>query len=171
MNIKIQLREISLEIHPVIQADLDAILHVYKQCEDFLALGPVPVASMEMVLKDIEVSESEGGIYCGMYKADGEMIGVLDYVPSHYKGDPSQAFLELLMIATPYRIRGIGRAVVDAFEKEIRKDENVRAILSGVQVNNPDAVRFWQRNGYRIISGPTLLPDQTTTFGLRKDFD
>ena len=70
MNITIQLREISLEIHSVTQADLGAILHVYQQCEDFLALGPVPTASMEMVLKDIEVSQSEGSRFCGIYKTD-----------------------------------------------------------------------------------------------------
>ena len=122
MNITIQLQEFSLEIRPVTRADLDNILQVYKQCEDFLALGPVPVASMEMVLKDIEISEGEGGIFCGIYKADGEMIGVIDYVPSHYKGDPTQSF---------------GKMVVKAVEKEIRRDKKVNAILSGVQVNNP----------------------------------
>jgi len=170
-KINIRLRELSLEIHPITCTDLDAILHVYKQCEDFLALGPVAVASMEMVLKDIEISENEGGIFCGIYKTDGEMIGVIDYVPSHYKGESTQAFLELLMIVAPYRNLGVGKAVVDAIETEIRRDEEVNAILAGVQVNNPQAIRFWQRNGYRIISGPTLFPDQTTAFGLRKDFD
>jgi len=39
------------------------------------------------------------------------------------------------------------------------------------QVNNPQAVSFWQKYGYRIVSGPTLVPDQTTVFGLRKDID
>ena len=171
INITIQRHELSLEIRPFTHTDLDAILHVYKQCEDFLALGPISVASMEMVLKDIEISENEGGIYCGVYKADGEMIGIIDYVPSHYKGNPSEAFLELLMIAAPYRKQGIGKVVVEAVEKEIRRDKKVTVILSGVQVNNPQAIRFWLRNGYRIISGPTLFPDQTTAFGLQKDID
>jgi len=171
MKTKIQLPDLYFEIHPVTHADLSATLHVYKQCEDFLALGPVAVASMDMVLKDIEMSENEGGIFCGIYKADGEMIGVIDYVPNHYKGEPSQAFLELLMIAAPHRDQGVGKAVVEAVEAEIRKGEKVSAIFSGVQVNNPQAIKFWQRNGYRIISRPTLFPDQTTAFGLRKDFD
>ncbi len=48
------------------------------------------------------------------------------------------------------------------------KDAQVTAILSGVQVNNPQAVQFWQKQGYRIVSGPTLMPDQTTVLGLRK---
>ncbi len=97
------------------------------------------------------------------------MIGVLDYVPGGYQGDPSAAFLELLMISAPHRGRGIGHAVVEALEAEIRKDPVVRTALAAVQVNNPQAVKFWQREGYRIVRGPTLMPDQTTAYALRKD--
>jgi len=167
----ITLPDLGLEIHPVTQNDLEAVLAVYRQCEDFLALGPVPVASMEMVLKDIGISKEEGGLFCGIHSIEGRMIGVIDYVPGNYKGEPSTAFLELLMIAAPYRNQGLGRVIVEAIEREIRKDARVSAILAGVQVNNPQAIRFWQRHGYRIVSGPELMPDQTTAFGLRKDFD
>ena len=165
------IRDNSLEIRSITQDDLDAVLDVYQQCEDFLALGPVPTASMEMVLKDIEISQRGGGVFCGIYTTDGKMIGVVDYVPSSYEGDPQTAFLSLLMIASSFRKQGIGKAVVEAIENEIRRDTQVMAILSGVQVNNPQAVQFWQRNGYRIVSEPKLLPDQTTVFDLRKDFN
>jgi ribosomal protein S18 acetylase RimI-like enzyme len=161
----------SLEIHPLADGELDALLDVYRQCEDFLALGPVPTASMEMVLKDIEISQEEGGIFCGIYKTGGNLIGVMDYVPSNYNGDSHAAYLSLLMIAASFRKQGIGKAVVEAIENEIKKDPQVSTILAGVQVNNPQAIQFWQRNGYRIVSGPTLMPDQTTAFGLRKDLD
>ena len=73
------------------------------------------------------------------------------------------------MIAAPFRNRGIGQAVVAAVEDEIRRDATVDTILAGVQVNNPQAVRFWQRNGYRIVSEPKLHPDQTIAVDLRKD--
>ena len=166
----IAIQEPSLEIRPITDNDLNAVLDVYVQCEDFLALGPVPTASMEMVLKDIEISQNEAGIFCGIYTADGKMIGVVDYVPGNYRGDPHAAFLELLMIAAPFRKQGNGKAVVRAVEQEIRKDVQVSMILSGVQLNNPEAIRFWQRNGYRIVNGPTLFPDQTTAYSLQKDF-
>jgi ribosomal protein S18 acetylase RimI-like enzyme len=166
---KISIPDYSLEIHPITQDDLDAVLDVYKQCEDFLALGPVSTASMDMVLKDIENSKAENGIFCGIYITDGKMIGVLDYVPCNYRSEAQTAFLELLMIAASFRKQGIGKAVVEAFENEVRKDAKVSTILSGVQVNNPQAVKFWQRNGYRIASEPKLLPDQTTAVDLRKD--
>jgi ribosomal protein S18 acetylase RimI-like enzyme len=158
-----------LEIREISPDDLDAVLDVYQQCEDFLALGPVATASLEMVLKDIEISQGDGCIFCGIFSADREMIGVVDYVPSNYRGDPRSAYISLLMIAKPYRSRGIGEAVVEAVEIEIKRDAQVRVIIAGVQVNNPKAVKFWQKHGYQIVSGPELMPDQTTVFGLRKE--
>jgi ribosomal protein S18 acetylase RimI-like enzyme len=162
------IRDLALEIRSITQDDLCAILHVYRQCEDFLALGPVSTASMEMVLQDLNLSEREGGNFCGIYTPDGKMIGIVDYVASNFEGNPQTAFLSLLMIAAPFRKQGVGQAVVDAVEAEIRKNPRITTIRSGVQVNNPQAIRFWQRNGYRIISGPELMPDQTTVFGLQK---
>jgi len=168
MNISIQ--NGALEIHPIEASELDDILEVYRQCEDFLALGPVATASMEMVLKDIEISKEEGGLFCGIYTADGKMIGVVDYVPNHYEGNAHAAYLSLLMIAAPFRSQGVGQAVFEAVENQIRKDAQVSTFFAGVQVNNPQTIKFWQARGFRIISGPTLMPDQTTVFGLQKDF-
>lgn len=165
----IAVREHNLEICPIANDDLDAVLEVYRQCEDFLALGPVATASMDMVRRDIEISREQGGIFCGIYRLDRTMIGVVDYVPRNFEADPQSAFLSLLMIAAPFRKSGIGAAVVTAIEVEVRKDAQIRTILSGVQVNNPQAVRFWKRHGYRIIAGPETMPDQTTVFHLRKD--
>jgi ribosomal protein S18 acetylase RimI-like enzyme len=157
------------EIRLVTHDDLDAVLDVYRQCEDFLALGPAPVASMEMVRSDIEISQRDGGLFCGIFAPDGQMVGVVDYILGGFEGDPHSAFLSLLMIAAPYRNQGIGQAVVALIEDEIRRDPRIIAILSGVQVNNPGAVRFWEKHGYRIISGPELQPDGTTAFRLRKE--
>jgi ribosomal protein S18 acetylase RimI-like enzyme len=163
-------RDKSFDIRAITQDDLDAVFDVYRQCEDFLALGPEPTASMEMVLKDIETSRRDGGVFCGIYNAGGRMIGVVDFVPRNFEGDHHIAFLSLLLIAAPFRKKGIGRAIVELVESEIRKDGQVTAIHTAVQVNNPQAVQFWQKNGYRITSGPELQPDQTTTIRLRKDW-
>ena len=40
--IEVMIRGECFEIRPVAQTDLDAVLHVYQQCEDFLALGLLP---------------------------------------------------------------------------------------------------------------------------------
>jgi ribosomal protein S18 acetylase RimI-like enzyme len=163
------IRNKSFEIRTITQNDLGAVLDVYRQCEDFLVLGPDPKASMAMVLEDIEISQREDGVFCGVYAVDGGMIGVVDFVPSNFEGDPHIAFLSLLMIVPSFRKRGIGTMIVELIENEIRKDSEVTAILSAVQVNNPQALRFLQKNGYRIVGRPELQPDRTTTFRLKKD--
>lgn len=146
------------------------MLEVYRQCEDFLALGPQPVATMTMVQQDIAHAQQEGGVFCGVYTAGGKMIGVVDYLPYHFAGEVQAAFISLLMIAAPFRGRGIGSAIVARVEAEIRRDERVGAILLAVQVNNAPALRFWQKRGYGVVSEPQLQADQTVTVLLRKDF-
>jgi ribosomal protein S18 acetylase RimI-like enzyme len=166
---KMLIRDNSFEVRTITQDDLGEVLDVYRHCEDFLALGPEPTASMAMVIKDIEISQREGGIFCGVYTADGGMIGVVDFVPNNFEGNPHIAFISLLMIAPSFRKQRIGTMIVELIENEIRKDAQVTAILSAVQVNNPQALQFWQKNGYRIVGEPELRPDQTTTFRLQKD--
>jgi ribosomal protein S18 acetylase RimI-like enzyme len=158
-----------LEIKPITENDLAAVLAVYRQCEDFLALGPEPHASLEMVLGDLEISQTEGGSYCGIHDPQGKMIGIIDFVPQGFEGNPHHAFISLLMIAPPFRRQGLGREVVNMVEGETMKNAQVEVIFSAVQENNPAAIRFWQNNGYQITSGPELRPDQTTVFHLRKD--
>jgi ribosomal protein S18 acetylase RimI-like enzyme len=166
---KLTVQDHFLEIHPIDQNDFEALLEVYEQCEDFLALCHLPPASMDMVLEDIEISKAAGGVFCGIYTDQGKMIGAIDYVPDNYRGAQDTAYLELLMIAASYRKHGIGGAVVQAVEIEIRKNEVVRTILSGVAVDNPQAIQFWQSNGYRIVSEPIYYPGQGSGFELRKD--
>jgi ribosomal protein S18 acetylase RimI-like enzyme len=169
MRIPVKFQHVTLEIRPVTQADLEAVLAVYRQCEDFLALGPVAEASMELVLKDLQISQDEGGVFCSIHLADGKMIGVIDYLSCNYQGDPQAAYLSLLMLASPYRNQGIGEAVVQAFERQVIQDAQVSVIYAAVQVNNPRAAQFWQRHGYRIVSEPRLHSDQTIAVDLRKD--
>jgi len=157
---------------PVDRSDpavLAAVLEVYRQCEDFLALGPQPHASPEMVLADLDLSERGGGIFCGIYLyPSGEMIGVADYIPSGFEGNRQHAFIELLMIAQPFRGHGLGNRIVAGLEAEICKDPLITVIRTGCQVNNPNGIRFWQRCGYRIIGQAVSYPDQTTAYPLEK---
>lgn len=161
----------NLKIEPLERTpdNLQAVLSVYQQCEDFLALGPVDKASMAMVLSDLELSDKEGGVFHAIYRLDsGEMIGIVDFVTGGYQGHPELAFLSLLMIAAAQRGQGVGQRVVEAVEAEMRSSGLVETILSGVQVNNPRAIHFWQRMGYQVISGPEHMADGTTAYQLAK---
>jgi ribosomal protein S18 acetylase RimI-like enzyme len=160
----------TLVIRTITPDDRDAIFDVYRQCEDFLALGPEPKASMGMVFKDIETCQREGGVFQGIFNTSGSMVGITSYVPAGFEGRPHVAFMALLMIAAPFRRQGLGTEVVHRIEGEIHHNPRITTILSAVQVNNPDAVRFWQKNGYHIVGGPEIRPDSTTIYHLRKDF-
>ncbi|MBZ0287403.1 MAG: GNAT family N-acetyltransferase [Anaerolineae bacterium] len=156
-------------IRPVRDDELEAILEVYRQCEDFLALTPQPTASVAMVQMDLKHSRENYGLFCGIYDApDGTMVGVLDVTMSGFEGNPHHAFIALLMIGKPYRSGGLGAAVVEAAEQQMMANPDVTAILSGVMANNPGAIRFWARHGYVITAGPISQADGTTTWDLCK---
>ena len=157
------------QIKPVAKHDTRYVLEVYKQSEDFLSLGPQPHASMEMILADLELSKAEGGVFCGIWDHNGKIIGIVDFVPEMFEGNPYHAFLSLLMISKPYRKKRIGAEIVTTIEHEISKNTQVKSILSAVQTNNDPAIRFWQKMGYRIVSGPELQQDSTITYKLEKD--
>lgn len=167
--IKIDHQGSILEIHTVSENELDQLMEVYRQCEDFLSLGPVATASMQMVMTDIESAQNNQANYCSIHSDKQGMIGVVEYTTGEYLGHPEFACLELLMIAKPFRARGIGHMVVNTVEQEIQKvNPQVSIIYSGVQVNNPKAILFWQKNGYKITSGPKEMPDQTIVYDLQK---
>ena len=75
-----------------------------------------------MVQLDLDHSREEGCIFCGIYdRVTGEMMGIVDFMTTGFEGDPALAFLSLLMIAAPFRGQGLGEAVVQAVEDEIRR--------------------------------------------------
>jgi len=165
-------------IQSLTEKDIPAILKVYQDCEDFLALGPQPVASVEMVMYDIKEAQTLGGVFMGIFspiesvsgkkmKAQ-QLMGVLSYIASGFEGKPDQAFILLLMVAAQFRNQGLGGAVVAWLEDQLHQESTVTRVQSGVQVNNPKAIRFWQRQGYQIIGPAQLFPDTTTALPLEK---
>ncbi len=155
-------------LRPVREDEMALILEVYRQCEDFLALTPKPIASMEIVKEDLALSRQNGGVFCGIFDTTGIMMGVLDVVFNGFDGDLGSAFIELLMIGKPYRQKGLGAAVVKTVEAEIMRDTRVNAIWAAVMVNNPADIRFWKQQWYTIVGEPEHEPDGTTVWKLKK---
>ncbi len=151
---------------PADERHLDALLVVYRQSEDFLALGPIHKASAQMVTSDIESSRKEGGLYCGVWDKEGVLFGVLCFVP---KMREETSFLTLLMISASYRGRGLGSEIVVELEKHLKTHYSTRRIEAGVQVNNLGAIRFWARNGFRLDDRPKALADGTVCFDMAKE--
>ena len=154
-------------VRPILDSDLPAVLEVYRQSEDFLALGPNPTASLEMIAADRELSRTEGGEFCGVFAESGTLMGILDFVRVGYLGEPACGFLELLMIAAPYRNQGLGAEAFGWLEAELRRAGATR-LRAGVQANNPGAIRFWQRMGFAITSEAEPQADRTVCYRLEK---
>jgi ribosomal protein S18 acetylase RimI-like enzyme len=159
-------QSVGLKVRLFTPKDIDATLEVYRECEDFLSLGPVPKASTEMVLADFEHSKNENGIYCCVIDKEDRQIGVLDFIP---EVRPHTAFLSLLMIAKPYRQVGNGRFVVAWLENHLFQNYATESIESGVQVNNEAGKRFWKAMGFRIGSAARILEDKTVAYEMRKE--
>ncbi|HMN62099.1 MAG TPA: GNAT family N-acetyltransferase [Anaerolinea sp.] len=148
------------------ESDLEAVLDLYRRCEDFLALGPQPFASREMVLADLAHSRENGGVFYGIFPG-GRLAGVPDLTESGWLGAPHCACLSLLMIAREQRGLGLGARVLADVEARLRR-QGVTRICGGVQVNNPQAVRFWQAHGFEISLQARLQEDGTTTCDIEK---
>ncbi len=154
-----------LSVRPATDDDLPSVLEVYRQCEDFLALGPVPRASLEMVMTDIAHSKKDGGRFCVIRDVAGAIVGVLDFIPRSRAGT---AFLTLLMIAAPYRRRGLGTALLAALESHLKRTAGVRVVESGVQVSNNTGIGFWKKRGFRIGRRARRMSDGTTAYHMSK---
>ncbi len=154
-------------IRTVKKNDFPVILKAYKQSEDFLSLGPIPNASMEMVLNDIKHSKEEKGIYCGIWDLKSNLIGIIDFIPQ--LEDKESSFLSLIMISADCRDKGLGGKVVQALEQYLTTKYSVKRILSAVQTNNEKAIRFWMRCGYVVNTTPEKRPDKTVVYHMKKE--
>jgi GNAT superfamily N-acetyltransferase len=151
------------------EAEKWAILAVYHLCEDFLALGPCPVASMTMVEADLEISENAHADYCGIYLGEtGKMVGVMDILPTGFEGDARSAYIELLMIASPFRGQGLGRDVVNHLEIWLKANFHIHTLYLSCQVNNPKGLGFWQWMGFQICGEAQKQEDGTTAILMRR---
>ena len=155
-----------LHVATISDRDVPAILEVYRQCEDFLSLGPVPQASTQMVQDDIEHSRGEDGQYCAIRTKHGRAVGVIDFTPNSDCRNTS--FLSLLMIAAPWRNIGYGQAVVTSLEQYLKSTYQTEQIDSAVQTNNEVAIRFWRGLGYTLLEEPCRQSDGTITYRMSK---
>jgi RimJ/RimL family protein N-acetyltransferase len=103
-----------------------------------------------MLTREAGDARANGGIFVGIrLRGNQQMVGVASYVPSGYKGQPSHAWIALLMIAEKFHYQGYGTEAYQLIEETISTDTKVLAIGLGVLANNPIALCFWQKMGYR----------------------
>lgn len=159
-----------LEIKPITPTDHPAIHKVYHDCGEYLMLMPDSKIGTDMMVADIDEAKAESGIYCGIFYGK-RMIGVVSFVPSRFEFRPVDAFILQLMIIPAYRLRGIGGEVVKRVEEEICSRGRIRSIICSVQVNNPNAIKFWEKYGYKKPDRPETLPDKSVIYRMRKNIE
>ncbi len=73
------------------------------------------------------------------------------------------------MIAAPYRGRGLGERAVRWLASTLGGAAGQVRLHAAVQTNNPDAIRFWQRLGFRITGPAALQADGTVTYPIERE--
>jgi inorganic pyrophosphatase len=150
------------------EPDLQAVVDLYSRCEDFLRKGRAYASIRAAVLADLELSRAEHGCYRLIFDGEQRLLGVVDYVPAKVGPDGPALYIELLMIAPAHRGKGLGAAVVAEVENSAARLHGARRAELSVQIGNPAGLRFWQRQGYEIDSGPHQNDDGTIVYQLRK---
>ncbi|NPV75331.1 MAG: GNAT family N-acetyltransferase [Anaerolineae bacterium] len=132
------------EIRPLTTCKLDAAAQVYRQADG----GRV---SSQTVLEDMTLSQQAGGVFCGIFDRQDELVGVLDFIPANYAGRAGDACIRALKIAAPYRGRGYASKAVKRLEEELRKDGQARRLWACFVGSCPTRRAFAMELGFRPV--------------------
>jgi GNAT superfamily N-acetyltransferase len=136
--------------------DVPALRELLERCHVFmtLAYGALEPDAAEQLLESLPPQKTlEDKFTFGLY-ADGtkELLGVLDAIRGFPESD--EWIIGLLLLDPDRRRAGLGARFLGAFEQWVR-GQGAAGLRLVVQEQNPDALRFWQRQGYEV-TGMTL---------------
>ncbi|HEX8436067.1 GNAT family N-acetyltransferase [Archangium sp.] len=135
--------------------DVPALRRLLERSHVFmtLAFDVLEPDAAEQLLEGLPPGKApEDKFALGLY-ADGktELVGVLDAVRGFPEDD--EWIIGMLLIDPDRRRAGLGARFVSAFEQWVR-GQGAAGIRLVVQEQNPDALRFWMREGY-VVTGLT----------------
>ena len=152
--------------------DYPAVVEIYRQTPRFIVElnGRSPDSiGLGMVEEDAAQAANHGAGFVGLFlRENGQMIGVADYVPSGYGGEPNRAWVALLLIAGPYQRQGYGTEAYRLIEEAVFTDPDVRTLGLGVLVNNGPALGFWRAMGYERVGSTVQDRDGRDVVMLQK---
>ncbi len=161
-----------LEMRALGARDYPAVVEIYRQTPRFIVELNGRLADsigLEMVEEDAAQAANHGATFAGLFlRENGQMIGVVDYVPSGYGGQPNRAWIALLLIAEPYQRQSYGSEVYRLIEESIFADPDVQTIGLGVLVNNGPALGFWRTMGYERVGSTVQDRDGRDVVMLQK---
>ena len=161
-----------LEMRTLGARDYPAVVEIYRQTPRFIVElnGRSPDSiGLEMVEEDAAKAANHGATFAGLFlRESGQMIGVVDYVPSGYGGQPNRAWIALLLIAEPYQRQGYGTEAYRLIEETVFADSDVQTLGLGVLVNNGPALGFWRAMGYERVGSTVQDRDGRDVVMLQK---
>ena len=137
--------------------DVPALRALFERCHAFmtLAYGALEPDAAEQLLASLPPGKTlEDKFAFGLY-TDGtkqRLLGVLDAV----RGFPEDRewIIGMLLMDPDHRRAGLGARFLGSFEQWVR-GQGAAGIRLVVQEQNPDALRFWHKQGYEV-TGMTL---------------
>ena len=140
-----------LVINPLSPSDYTEAAEIYNDSQHFIVeISGETATALELVTKEAAEAQTHNAIFAGIkLKKNRRMIGIASYIPAGYKGQPSQAWLALLLIAERFHRYGYGSEAYKLIEETIFINPEVCSIRLGVLANNLTGFQFWQKKGYQ----------------------
>ena len=146
-----------MRTRPVTLEDTPVLHRLYQQTERYFNVIAAPMPLEVDVHFELESALSDPRRFLEfILPAAGEdPVGYLDLKLDYPHA--ADATINLLLIAEPHQSGGYGSRAVHALEERLRqgtllagRTPQVRRLLAGIYGDNPGAVRFWERLGYRF---------------------
>jgi RimJ/RimL family protein N-acetyltransferase len=135
--------------------DEAAILAVYEQCADYLALQTPEPPSGAMVQSDAATTARHGGVFAGIFKREAHiLIGAISFVSQNFRGQRDYAFVLNLMIGSAHRRQGYGTEAYRAIEEFIWRDPDVKRIGALLLPQHEPSYAFAAKHGFERAGGP-----------------
>ncbi|MGC8585096.1 MAG: ribosomal protein S18-alanine N-acetyltransferase [Thermoplasmata archaeon] len=99
---------------------------------------------------DSEITEMIRNTDILVYEIDGKYLGYISFFFEIYEGKRS-CHIESIGVIPKYRKMGIGSKLMAEYEK-ICMDKNAEYSILEVRARNYNAIRFYEKLGYRIIN-------------------
>ncbi len=129
---------------PATMADISALHNLYQSSTRYFEIIAAPIPSIEDVTRELETALANPRRTLEFYFIENQIVAYLDTTLDYPK--PSDATVNLLLVAETYQHLGLGSEIMQHLEE--RLTNKASRILAGVFGNNPGAVRFWERLGY-----------------------
>ena len=112
---------------------------------DYASASPLPASTYARRLGQ----PPDDDFILGAFDGDGTLIGAVVCVRAERQKERHLADLVGMVVATPARGRGVGTALLQAFDVHVRQLPGVEQVLLSVTASNAAAVRLYEGAGFQ----------------------